>query len=305
MRDEFASVITSLARERDDVCLLSGDIGNRMFDRFKEVDAKRFINCGIAEGSMMSVAAGMALSGLRPFVYTITPFVTTRCLEQIKIGACYHNANITIVGTGAGLSYSELGPTHHSFEDIGILRTLPGITIDTPADPKQVRISIIEALTRQGPTYIRLGKKGEPEITTGKGRFDTEIEVGDEICVVAYGPIIGEALQARAMLEGEGINLGVVCMQRVKPLGETQIREIAKLYSIALVLEEHSIIGGLGDALLGEKERMGLDRLRVKKLAIPDRFINQLGSQSYTRDILGLDANGIIKAVKEVHGGKR
>ena len=107
MRNAFARAMTELAKEREDVCLLSGDIGNRMFDRYKEVAPDRFLNCGIAEANMMSMAAGMGLSGLRPVVYTITPFTTTRCLEQIRTGVAYHESPVVIVGTGSGLSYAE------------------------------------------------------------------------------------------------------------------------------------------------------------------------------------------------------
>ena len=125
MRNAFASAMTKLAQERSDVCLLSGDIGNRMFDRYKEVAPTRFLNCGIAEANMMSMAAGMALSGLRPVVYTITPFTTTRCLEQIRTGVAYHEAPVVIVGTGSGLSTVNVSfpyasstgfPSHPTFE---------------------------------------------------------------------------------------------------------------------------------------------------------------------------------------------
>ena len=122
MRNTFAKVITELAQIDEKIVLLSGDIGNRMFDDFKKVASKRFINCGIAEANMMSVASGLALTGMKPFIYTIAPFTTSRCLEQIKIGAAYHDTHITIIGTGSGLSYAELGPTHHSLEDISIIQ---------------------------------------------------------------------------------------------------------------------------------------------------------------------------------------
>ena len=131
MRSLFAKEITNLAKSNKDIVLLSGDIGNRMFDDFKNTAPDRYINCGIAEANMMSLAAGMSLCGLRPFVYTITPFTTTRCLEQIKIGVAYHNSNVVIIGTGSGLSYAELGPTHHSLEDIAIIRSIPNIDFDT------------------------------------------------------------------------------------------------------------------------------------------------------------------------------
>ena len=170
MRNTFAKEMTRLAKENKKLVLLSGDIGNRMFDQFKFVNPQRFINCGIAEGNMMSMAAGLALTGLRPVIYTITPFTTSRCFEQIKIGAAYHNANVIIVGTGSGLSYAELGPTHHSLEDIGILSTLPGMRILTPCDSLELSSQLEECLSLEGPSYIRIGKKGEPDLVSNSSQ---------------------------------------------------------------------------------------------------------------------------------------
>ena len=129
MRNAFADELTQLAEQDPRLVLLSGDIGNKLFDKFKDIDDLRFYNCGIAEANMMGVAAGMALSGLRPFVYTITPFTTTRCFEQIRVDVCYHKAPVVIVGTGAGLSYAELGPTHHSLTATLLAGVSPGIML--------------------------------------------------------------------------------------------------------------------------------------------------------------------------------
>ena len=143
MRDAFAKELTRLAGINPDIVLLSGDIGNRMFDSFKEVAKNRFINCGIAEANMMSMAAGMGLSGIRPVIYTITPFTTLRCLEQIRIGVAYHQSPVVIVGTGSGLSYSELGPTHHSLEDMALIRTIPNINVLAPADKIELVFQVV------------------------------------------------------------------------------------------------------------------------------------------------------------------
>src|ERR1044071_3901343 len=164
MRNAFADEVTQLARTDQRVVLLSGDIGNKLFDDFKQVDPQRFYNCGIAEANMMGVAAGMALSGFRPIIYTITPFTTTRCFEQIRVDVCYHEAPVIIVGTGSGLSYAELGPTHHSLEDMAILRTLPGMCVMAPGDATELRLALRAALQQGRPVYIRIGKKGEPNI---------------------------------------------------------------------------------------------------------------------------------------------
>lgn len=159
MRNTFAAEITKLANKNKKIVLLSGDIGNRLFDRFKKINSDRFYNCGIAEATMTGIASGLATTGLLPITYTITPFNTMRCLEQIKLDVCYPNLPIIIVGTGAGLSYASLGSTHHSLEDISILRSLPNISILCPSDPNEVKILLRDALKFKGPVYLRLGKK--------------------------------------------------------------------------------------------------------------------------------------------------
>src|SRR3954466_2919798 len=164
MRNEFAAEITRLAAEDERVVLLSGDIGNRLFDDFKAKCPGRFLNCGVAEANMMGVAAGMAMSGLRPVCYTITPFLTYRCMEQIRIDVCYHHVPVVIVGTGAGLSYASLGATHHSCEEMGMLRLIPGLAVVAPADQVEVRAALKAALEYPGPVYMRIGKKGEPVV---------------------------------------------------------------------------------------------------------------------------------------------
>jgi len=139
MRNIFAKAVTELSDLYPELVMLAGDIGNRLFDELKEKHPKRFFNCGVAEANMTGVAAGLAASGMRPITYTITPFNTIRCLEQIRLDICYPNLPVIIVGTGAGLSYAGLGATHHSMEDIALLRTLPNMHVVCPADPVEVK----------------------------------------------------------------------------------------------------------------------------------------------------------------------
>ena len=160
MRNAFADEITKIAQQREDIVLLSGDIGNRLFDKFKEVAPGRFFNCGVAEANMIGVAAGMAASGLKPVCYTIASFITYRVIEQIRLDLGYHHQNVVIVGTGAGLSYASLGSTHHSVEDMGMLRLIPGLAVLAPGDEKELRPAFHAALEYPGPVYIRIGKKG-------------------------------------------------------------------------------------------------------------------------------------------------
>ena len=305
MRNAFASELTKLAKEREDICLLSGDIGNRMFDNFKENAPNRFINCGIAEANMMSMAAGMALSGLRPFVYTITPFTTTRCLEQIKIGLAYHQASVVVIGTGSGLSYAELGPTHHSFEDMAILNSIPEIRVLAPCDQNELIYFMRESINLNGPTYIRIGKKGEPQLNFSNIQIGkaNELVEGDKFLILCLGPIISEAIEAAKKLKDIlGISSSVVSLGSLKPLDEDFLeKKLSANYKYWITLEEHSLIGGLGmnisDWLQNNKS---LNKVNLIKLGIPDKFIHRLGNQKYIRKQFSLDSDSIFEKLKDL-----
>ena len=254
MRSAFAKTVTEIVSQREDVVLLSGDIGNRMFDDLRAQNPKQFYNCGIAESNMMSVAAGMALSGLKPIVYTITPFTTTRCLEQIRVDVCYHEAPVTIVGTGSGLSYAQLGPTHHSLEDIAIMRSLPNLTIFCPCDPLEVSMGVRAAARYNKPLYIRLGKKGEAvfhRTLLDDFEFGRSIEMrkGRDVCILSVGSVIQLAMNAAEMLSSQGIEACVESFHTIKPLDYLKLSEVFQRYDKVCVIEEHSTIGGLTSAL--------------------------------------------------------
>jgi len=307
MRNTFAKVLTEEAKKDESIVLLSGDIGNRMFDEFKKIcGSSRYINCGIAESNMMSVAAGMALSGLKPIVYTITPFTTTRCLEQIKIGVCYHDAPVTIIGTGSGLSYSELGPTHHSLEDIAILNCLPNIQILTPSDSLELDAQLRDALMKKKPTYMRIGKKGEPDLHINKKNLGigkaNMLKNGKGVLILGIGPIINEAIKASNQLLNDGINVGVLNIGSIRPLDEKTLQNCYKSnYHTWITLEEHSLTGGLsttiGNWLNNCKE---YKKINFINMGTPNEFINKLGDQAYTRKILGIDSTGIINLIRSL-----
>ncbi len=306
MRNAFARAMTELAQERDDVCLLSGDIGNRMFDRYKEVAATRFLNCGIAEANMMSMAAGMGLAGLRPVVYTITPFTTTRCLEQIRTGVAYHEAPVVIVGTGSGLSYAELGATHHSLEDMAILRSIPNMRICAPADSLELVAQLRQAIEEGKPTYIRIGKKGEPDILTkhinnlGIGKSHV-IRSGKKILVLSVGPIINEAIKASEILAEKGINIGVANIGSIKPLDQEFLkRQINDGYTVWVSIEEHHKEGGLGSTLLEWISEKQKKNIRLKRMGIKDHFLHQIGGQSYVRKKEGLATKNIVSLIESI-----
>lgn len=302
MRNLFAKTVTALAGADERVVLLSGDIGNRLFDDFKAKFPTRFFNCGIAEANMIGVAAGLAMNGYRPFAYTIAPFTTTRCLEQIKLDLCYQHLPVVIAGTGAGLSYAELGPTHHTFEDLAILRPLPHMTLFCPCDPLELQLGMAASLTLSGPLYLRLGKKGEPALHAAPpafqfGRAET-LRDGADVALLATGPIAAEALRAAELLAAEGITARVASLHTVKPLDLDYLGAVFAATPLVVTVEEHSRIGGLGGAvaewLAAAEPRPAA---RFLSLGIEDRFLPQVPSQEEARRVEGLTGEAIAAAV--------
>ena len=300
MRNAFAEEMTRIATTDKRVVVLSGDIGNKLFDKVKLVDDRRFYNCGIAEANMMGVAAGMALSGLRPFVYTITPFTTTRCFEQIRVDVCYHHAPVVIVGTGSGLSYSELGPTHHSLEDMAIMRTLPGMRVIAPCDALELRATLHEVLKDDTPTYIRIGTKGEPDIHKSVSNLKLGeviiIRPGTDITLLCAGNMMADTLRAADILESNGISAEVVSFHTVKPLDDNYLRQASTRFKMIVTIEEHSRIGGLGSAVA--EWRMAQNKNIVQmSFGTDDEFMHEVGSQAYARKKFGLTSENITSKI--------
>jgi transketolase len=302
MRNAFADEITQIGKADPRVVLLSGDIGNKLFDRFKAQAPGRFFNCGVAEANMMGVAAGMALCGLRPIVYTITPFTTTRCFEQIRVDVCYHKAPVVIVGTGSGLSYADLGPTHHSCEDMAILRTLPGIAVLAPADQIELRLALREALRRDGPTYMRIGKKGEPTVHETEPRFRIgyaiTLRTGVDTCLISTGVMAPVVMAAAKMLEERGISARVEDFHTVKPLDEATLADVFSRFPVVAVVEEHGRIGGLAGGISEWLAGRNPPRGSLLSFGTDDAFMHEVGSQDYARRKFGLTAENIAKQVE-------
>lgn len=310
MRNNFAKELTQLSVQDDRIVLLSGDIGNKLFDEFKNLFPARFINCGVAEANMMGVAAGMALSGLRPIAYTINSFITARCLEQIRVDVCYHKAPVTIVGVGAGLNYASLGPTHHSCEDIAFLRALPGIKIICPGDPLEVREALKATLNQEGPVFIRLGKKGEPLIHKTSPKFEIgksiNIQMGRDISLLSTGTMLPEVLKAAEILNGENLSVRVESFHTVKPLDEECLKDTFNTSRLVVTVEEHSRIGGFGGAvsewLIDQGSKMKKSNLIC--IGTTDEFLYHSGEQEYAHHFYHITAADIsariLKALKEL-----
>ena len=302
MRNAFADELTKLGDDDPRVVMLSGDIGNRLFDKFKAMHSQRFFNCGVAEANMMGVAAGMAMNGLRPVAYTITPFITTRCLEQIRTDVCYHEAPVTIVAVGAGLAYSGLGPTHHACEDISFLRSLPNMVVICPGDAFEVRAALRASLKQAHPVYIRLGKKGEPVVHKGPladfaiGRAIT-VARGSDVCLLSTGNMLPEAVEAAHELEKHGISAEVVSFHTVKPLDESCLTDAFTRFPLVATIEEHSRIGGFGAAVAEWLVDTRVTPRQFIRFGTPDAFFKQSGEQEFAREALGLSAHQIADKI--------
>ena len=301
MRNAFAAALSQIAAEDERVVMLSGDIGNRLFDKFKEKFPQRFFNCGVAEANMVGIAAGMAASGLRPIAYTITPFVTTRVMEQIRVDVCYHNVPVVIAGIGAGLSYASLGATHHSCEDVAMLRSLPNMSVVCPADPVETGLALRAALNHNGPVYLRLGKKGEPvvhktppEFVIGRGIVVRE---GTDVCLLSTGTVLPEVVGAAETLDGKGVSARVVSFHTVKPLDAALLADAFARFKIVATIEEHSLIGGLGSAVAEWLADHPAQRAKLCRFGTPDAFMHEAGEQEFAREKFGLTPAHIAEKV--------
>jgi len=296
MRNAFADELTKLGNVDPRVVMLSGDIGNRLFDKFRAAHPSRFYNCGVAEQNMTGVAAGMALSGMRPITYTITPFVTTRCLEQIRTDICYHDLPVMIVAVGGGLSYAGLGPTHHACEDIAFLRAIPNMVVMCPGDAWEVRAAMRAALEQDRPTYIRMGKRGEPKVhseTPEVFRIGKALPISDgtDVCLLSTGTMLPEVIETAHLLEKQGISAQVVSFHTVKPLDEDFLRDALSRFKLVATIEEHSLIGGFGAAVAEWMIDEALVPRKFLRFGTPDAFFKKSGEQEYAREQLGLGAH--------------
>jgi transketolase len=309
MRNAFAQQITALAEQDARIVLLSGDIGNRLFDDFKARYPDRFYNCGVAEANLIGVAAGLALSGLRPVGYTITPFITYRCLEQIRIDLCYHHLPVVIIGTGSGLAYASLGATHHSCEEMGMLRLLPGLVVLAPADTWEVRAALKAALQHPGPVYLRIGKKGEPAVHTAEPAFTIgkalSIREGTEVCLLSTGTVLPVALGAAELLGVRGHSAAVYSLPTVKPLDLELLAGVFTRFQAVATVEEHSVLGGLGGSVAEWLADAPTARARLVRFGTHDEFLHETCDQDEAREFFGLTPDAIAARVQAALAASR
>ncbi len=309
MRNAFIQKLMELAEHERDLILLTGDLGFKVLDKFRDKYPKRFFNIGVAEANMASIAAGLALEGKRPFMYSIATFATMRCYEQIRNDICFHKANVKIVSVGGGYSYGPNGPSHHALTDIAIMRALPEMTVISPGDPIEAACATQAAYHYPGPVYIRLGRSNEPVIHPKDLKFEVGkgiiVQEGEDIALISTGNMLETVVSVSKSLSSLGLSVRVVSLHTVKPLDEQLLKDCFTNFPAIFTIEEHSIIGGLGSALLEFAVQNDFNHSKLKCIAVPDHTIHETGSHDYLKKICGLSPEQIVeriqKTMKELH----
>lgn len=305
MRTAFASSLMEIARFEKRLFVVTNDLGYSVLEPFIEKYPNQYLNIGIAEQNMMGVAAGLALSGKIPIVFSIIPFATMRCYEQIRNDICYHNLNVKIVGVGSGLAYGSLGPTHHAIEDIAIMRVLPNMTVICPGDPIETGLATVASLSHQGPIYMRIHKKGDPIVHDTKPTFQIgksiKLSDGNDGTLIATGNMLPTAVEVIKILRKERTELRLLSMHTIKPIDIISLEHAAKETGRIFTLEEHNVIGGLGGAVAEALGELSMPVL-FHRFGIQDRFTKEVGNQEYLRKLNSLTTTKIVSSIQHMLG---
>lgn len=304
MRNRFADVIYEQGTIDERICVVVSDISPAgSIEKFRKKFPNRFINCGVAEQSMIGIASGLALEGFRPFCYTIATFALYRPFEMVRVDMCYQNLPVTVVGMGSGIIYSTLGGTHHTIEDVSIASSLPNMTVLAPCDPDEMKLATQWCAKRtKGPVYMRLGKIGEPILTKnsiekfkfGKIRY---LQKGNDVAIITYGTFMNTAVRLSKFLEDKKKKVSVISCHTLKPLDYFGIKKMLNQHDNIIVLEEHVLHGGLGMQIRNISS-IEKSRSRIQHFHLKDKFIHTYGSYENLLDSHDLSYTKIIRNLK-------
>lgn len=304
MRKIFNKTLVECAEKDKRIHLVLADIGYGEIEPFARKFPERYMNCGVMEQNMTGIAAGIAMEGNIAITYSIANFPTLRCLEQIRNDICYHNANVKIVIIGGGVSYGPLGISHHSTEDIAIMRALPNMIVLVPSDKQEAEAATRAMLEYEGPVYYRCGYVGEKDIHHGKIDFKIgkaiEVESGNDCCVIYSGPLGKQAQEAVLAAREKGVNARLISMHTIKPIDREAIVRAAKETGRIITVEEHNLSGGLGSAVAEVLADENCMNIKFKRMALPDIFVHDVGSQQWLRDKYGLSVADMEREIIEI-----
>ena len=306
MRQTCLKTVFELAKKNKNIVFIGSDLGPGVLDNFKKRYPNRFFMEGVAEQSIIGMAAGLAFEKFRPFVNTIATFITRRCFEQVAIDLCAHNLPVTLIGNGGWLVYAPLGPTHQAIEDISIMRTLPNMSIISPADAHEMKNLIIDSLKLKGPLYVRIARGGETIITNkhkpkiGKGIILKKLTKYNFVTTGVSGHI---ALKACEYLKKfEKIDCGIAHFSTIKPLDKILLKKIIKNSKKIITIEENLIAGGFGSSVLEFSSELkdSDNKAKISVMGIEDEFIEKYGTQQELLDYTGLSYKDVSRKMKKM-----
>ena len=305
MRQTSLNCVYELAKKDPRIFFVGSDLGIGTLQKFKEEMPDRFFMEGVSEAHIIGMCAGMAMEGKIPYFNTITTFISRRAYEQCVLDLCLHNLKVRLIGSGGGLVYAPLGPTHLAIEDMAILRTVPNMTIVAPCDAEEMKRLIPLTVDYPGPIYIRLAKGGDPVVSDASLGFEigkaVKYKTGKDCLVITTGITLKMALEAEKALDSEDISLGILHMPTVKPLDKAAILQAAAGVKAVICIEEGVIEGGLGSAVaetLMESDQKQMPRFR--RIGIPDKFPDKYGSQDSLMKSFGISAENLAATVKSL-----
>jgi transketolase len=307
VRKRSIDMVYELAKRDERVVFIGSDLSPGLLGEMKKAYPERYYMEGIAEANIIGMAAGMAMEGFVPYVNTIATFITRRCYEQVAVDLCLHDLPVRLIGNGGGYVYAPLGPTHQAIEDIAIMRALPNMTVTAACDAEEMTRLMNASLDWPHPIYIRLAKGGDPIVSRPEHGFaiGKAIDMSDgagngaDALLVATGVATGAALDARERLAQQGMRCRVLHVHTIKPLDTDAIVAAARGVRVVVTAEEHSVIGGLGSAVLEALADTGEPVPPVRRLGIGDEFAHHYGNQQKLMDAWGINADGIVKAVTD------
>lgn len=292
MRDAFISELLVQAKKDPSIILITGDLGFKVFDEYRESLPEQFLNAGIAEQNMIGLASGLAFEGWKPVVYSIANFPSLRALEQIRNNVCYHNLNVKIVSVGAGFSYGQLGSSHHATEDISALRVIPNLKIFSPGSTFESVKCTRFMIDEPGPAYLRIDRGGSKEDLKQDFKFldSRTLRKGKNITFLVTGGIVTDTMKAADLLDAS-----VISFPTISPLKLPQLNKDELLVTV----EEHSVNGGFGSAVLERLNDEGYAFNKLLRLGVPGVFSDVVGDQDYLRKLFKIDCDSIVKRVKD------
>lgn len=305
MRKTCLDMIYELARQDRRIFFIGSDLGVGALQAFKDEMPDRFFMEGVSEAHIVGMAAGMALDGKIVYINTIATFLTRRCFEQIVLDLCAHDVRVRLIGSGGGMVYAPLGPTHEATDDIAILRAIPRMTIVAPADAAEMRRLMPLTVDHPGPMYIRLGKGGDPIVTDDRVPFRIGrafvMREGCDALIVTTGIALKTALDAAELLAGQDVQAAVLHVPTVKPLDGATLLPYCRRAPVIVTVEEHTVIGGLGSAMAELVAEAGFSTPKqFRRVGIPDMFPDQYGSQASLMQRFGITAEHVATLVRQL-----